>query len=54
MINTETTLAGNSRVVESVTPERYEGFDGQYIGGSWRPGRIGMKAIDRDPYSGER
>ncbi len=53
MTGTKAKLAGNSRVAESPTPERYEGFDGQYIGGSWRPGGIGTKAIDRDPYSGE-
>ena len=46
-------LEANSRVAKSLASERYEGFDGQYIGGFWRPGRIGTKAIDRDPYSGE-
>ncbi len=37
----------------STAPRRYTGFDGQYIGGSWRPGRQGQKEIDTDPYSGE-
>ena len=53
MIGAKAKPAGNSRVAESLTPERYEGFDGHYIGGSRRPGRIGTKAIDGDPYSGE-
>ncbi|HJY84383.1 MAG TPA: aldehyde dehydrogenase family protein, partial [Candidatus Binatia bacterium] len=34
-------------------PKRYAGFDGQYIGGSWRPGKWDTKEIDTDPYSGE-
>jgi len=34
-------------------PQRYTGFDGQYIGGSWRSGKQGGTEIDRDPYSGE-
>ncbi len=34
-------------------PTRYSGFDGQYINGSWRPGKQGEKEIDTDPYSGE-
>src|SRR6201988_220395 len=45
--------AGHPRGAQSSTPASYEGFDGQYIGGSWRPGRIGTKVVDRDPYSGE-
>jgi len=34
-------------------PRPYSGFDGQYIGGSWRPGKQGGKEVDKDPYSGE-
>src|SRR5215469_7158951 len=34
-------------------PTRYTGFNGQYIGGSWRSGKWGTKEIDTDPYSGE-
>jgi aldehyde dehydrogenase (NAD+) len=37
----------------SDTPTRYEGFGGQYIDGSWRPGRHGGVRVDTDPYSGE-
>ena len=53
IIDTRANLAGNSRLAKSPARQRYDEFDGQYIGGSWRPGRIGTKAIDRDPYSGE-
>lgn len=31
----------------------YNGFDGQYIAGEWRPGRQGEKEVDTDPYTGE-
>src|SRR5438067_1736548 len=34
-------------------PQRYSGFDGQYIAGSWRAGRRGRKLKDSDPYTGE-
>jgi aldehyde dehydrogenase (NAD+) len=34
-------------------PRAYVGFDGQYIGGSCRPGQQGGKLKDTDPYSGE-
>src|SRR5665213_3343902 len=34
-------------------PRPYSGFDGQYINGSWRPGRQGGTLKDTDPYSGE-
>src|SRR5581483_3576959 len=34
-------------------PTRYSGFDGQFIGGSWRPGRRGKNLKDADPYTGE-
>src|SRR5271163_3520807 len=30
----------------------YQGFDGQYIDGSWRPGKHGGVQVDTDPYSG--
>ena len=33
-------------------PARYQGFDGQYIDGSWRPGKHGGVQVDTDPYSG--
>ena len=33
-------------------PAPYRGFDGQYINGSWRPGRHGGVRVDTDPYSG--
>jgi len=32
---------------------RYSGFDGQFISGSWRPGRRGKTLKDTDPYTGE-
>src|SRR5258706_15247104 len=41
---------------DSISPaasKRYSGFDGQYIAGSWRPGKQGEKRVDIDPYSGE-
>lgn len=34
-------------------PRPYSGFDGQYINGSWRPGRQGGTLKDTDPYLGE-
>ena len=37
----------------SVDPLPYSGFDGQYINGSWRPGRQGGTLKDTDPYSGQ-
>src|SRR5580693_3399075 len=33
-------------------PAVYQGFDGQYIAGSWRPGKNGGVQVDTDPYSG--
>jgi aldehyde dehydrogenase (NAD+) len=33
-------------------PAPYQGFDGQYIDGSWRPGKHGGVQVDTDPYSG--
>jgi aldehyde dehydrogenase (NAD+) len=33
-------------------PCPYQGFDGQYINGSWRPGRHGGVRVDTNPYSG--
>src|SRR5579863_9883693 len=33
-------------------PAVYQGFDGQYIDGSWRPGKLGGVRVDTDPYSG--
>jgi aldehyde dehydrogenase (NAD+) len=47
MQNTETNPA------VTPLPVTYSGFDGQYIGGRWRPGSLGTKSIDKDPYSGE-
>jgi hypothetical protein len=35
-------------------PALYQGFDGQYIDGSWRPGKHGGVRLDTDPYSGGR
>jgi aldehyde dehydrogenase (NAD+) len=35
------------------TPTLYHGFEGQYIDGSWRPGKHGGVQVDTDPYSGE-
>ena len=32
-------------------PALYQGFDGQYINGSWRPGRHGGVRVDTNPYS---
>ncbi len=34
-------------------PSPYAGFGGQYIAGSWRPGREGSLETDTDPFSGE-
>jgi len=39
--------------VYSAVTSPYTGFDGQYIGGLWRPGKQGGKIVDTDPYSGE-
>ena len=36
----------------SGAPALYQGFDGQYINGSWRPGNLGGVRVDTDPYSG--
>ena len=33
-------------------PARYQGFNGQYIDGSRRPGKHGGVQVDTDPYSG--
>ena len=33
-------------------PALYQGFDRQYIDGSWRPGKHGGVRVDTDPYSG--
>src|SRR6266851_6089363 len=33
-------------------PALYQGFEGQYIDGSWRPGKHGGVRVDTDPYSG--
>src|SRR5260370_18829428 len=33
-------------------PAPYQGFDGQYIDGSWRPGKHGGVQVDTNPYSG--
>lgn len=35
------------------TTAPYNGFDGQYIAGAWRPGRGAAALADRDPYTGE-
>lgn len=37
----------------SAAPRSYAGFDGQYINGTWRPGRRGTTLKDTDPYSGK-
>src|SRR5258708_33904395 len=34
-------------------PTLYHGFEGQYIDGSWRPGKHGGVQVGTDPYSGE-
>lgn len=33
-------------------PAPYQGFDEQYIDGSWRPGKHGGVRVDTDPFSG--
>src|SRR5258708_27157431 len=33
-------------------PALYQGFEGQYIDGSWRLGKHGGVRVDTDPYSG--
>jgi hypothetical protein len=35
-------------------PALYQGFDGQYIDGSWRTGKHGGVQVDTDPYSGAK
>src|SRR5258708_21055107 len=49
-----TTESGRERPVSgrSGAPGLYQGFDGQYINGSWRPGKLGGVRFDTDPYSG--
>jgi aldehyde dehydrogenase (NAD+) len=34
-------------------PAPYQRFDGQFIAGSWLPGKGGCAQVDSDPYSGE-
>jgi aldehyde dehydrogenase (NAD+) len=41
-----------ARASAAATPP-YGGFDGQYIGGTWRPGRGIGSLADHNPYSGE-
>src|ERR1700752_5292536 len=53
MSETTSNLARQPGGAQSSPPAPYKGFDGQYIGGSWRPGKIGTKVVDRDPYPGE-
>lgn len=45
--NTPTPLAGNGHGSD------YSGFDGQFIGGSWRAGRSRRRAKDFDPFTGQ-
>ena len=40
-------------IVTSNSGRPYSGFNGQYISGSWRPGKQGEIQKDTDPYSGE-
>jgi aldehyde dehydrogenase (NAD+) len=40
-------------IVTSNSGRPYSGFNGQYISGSWRPGKQGEIRKDTDPYSGE-
>ena len=35
------------------TQSRYAGFEGQFIDGTWRPGREGSLEVDNNPFSGE-
>lgn len=42
-----------SSSVGTPAPQPYEAFDGQYIDGSWRPGRSSGKLDDVDPYTGK-
>ena len=37
----------------SAAPRAYFGFDGQFINGTWRPGRRGAILKDTDPYTGK-
>jgi aldehyde dehydrogenase (NAD+) len=37
----------------TATVAAYDGFDKQFIGGSWRAGRSGRTDTDRDPFTGE-
>src|SRR6201998_1573482 len=41
-----------SKQSRAKAPAVYQGFDGQYIDGSWRPGKHGGVQVDTDPYSG--
>jgi aldehyde dehydrogenase (NAD+) len=57
MAGTTSSLPGNTPPLaggaSAATPKCYTGFDGQYIGGSWRPGKHGTTEVDTNPYSGE-
>ena len=47
-----TTESGPSGQSGVKAPAVYHRFDGQYIDGSWRPGKQGGVRVDTDPYSG--
>lgn len=46
------TLSGTNESA-TATPRQYGGFEGQYIAGSWRPGRRGRTVKDFNPYTGQ-
>ncbi len=48
-----TAISTGTETQKQSAPKRYAGFDGQFIGGSWRAGKEGSKEIDSDPYSGD-
>jgi aldehyde dehydrogenase (NAD+) len=48
-----TAISTSPETKKQSAPTRYSGFDGQFIGDSWRAGREGNKEIDSDLYSGE-
>jgi aldehyde dehydrogenase (NAD+) len=46
-------LAVNAQSAPTIQNRPYAGFDGQFVNGSWRPGRQGGTLEDTDPYSGD-
>lgn len=43
----------NAQSAPTIQNRPYAGFDGQFVNGSWRPGRQGGTLKDTDPYTGD-